>query len=60
MYLVKIASGSLKEINCVMEALKLNLWTGVTMDTKEEAETIGCNAYSIEPWIEIDITEIAA
>jgi hypothetical protein len=56
MYTVKIASGSVKEINNVMQTLKLNLWQGVEFETYEEAEIVGCKAYDIEPWIEIDIT----
>lgn len=59
-YQVKIASGSIKEINAVNKALNLDLWAGILTDDHEYAETIACAAYDVAPWIEIDITKQAA
>lgn len=56
MYLLTIASGSIKEINRVMKELELDLWKGVKVKSKEYADSIIARALLLEPFLEINMT----
>jgi hypothetical protein len=56
MYLLTIASGSIKEINRVMKELELDLWKGVKVKSKAYADSIIAQALLLEPFLEINMT----
>lgn len=57
-YQVKIMSGSIKEINSVLKALNLDVWTGIDVRNRELAEQIARDVRYIAPLIEVDVTEV--
>lgn len=60
MYRVEIVMGSLDEIRKVEKALELPLWEGITVNSKEYADSVACAAYDVCPWIDVDVREVAA
>lgn len=57
-YRVQIMCGSIKEINSVLKALKLDVWTGIEVSNRELAEQIARDVRYIQPLIEVDVTEV--
>lgn len=55
MYTIKFMSGTIKEINNITKNLGMDLWEGIKVSSKKQAEEIVCKTSIIEPWVEIEI-----